>query len=566
MTIVNDYSNLIKPDTTSQNTNMADNNKTEKNAFNKVLESANKSFNFSYNKTSENLNYNTLSSNNNYGSNVSNIVNNVLKDVTVNTNLPTENQYAKQPELKTPQHEEHKASQQKSEQSATTEVASNEVKKEVTSEKSKNNEENKNEVKEEATTTQKQISLMTILLNTLQPKQKQQETAEATKKNEDTKNKISKTTTHTNPITSQNTDKTAKSATSQTAEKTTTGITGEALKAKLTTEVPTDTTEVTKTDKKVAQQTSKKAEIIGDEKLKEKVVSKKETETKVKIDVSELKPVTTEERINIKSAVKTNETEQPVQITAETAKQTSKNTKSGFENHQDSSKKENHQQPRQDNLKENEPIKFDSISAKVEQTELPSADKMALNSANTVNFNKVLENVEVKEVHTPKVLDQVKDQIASSMDETNSKVNIILSPENLGKVSINLASQNGTITAEIVAENSQVKDELTKGLEELKEKMLGQGINVENVVVKVKEPSSSEKNEHNPQQQDKQNNMNDNAFFSSNSKHNPQPEKSHYSNNSTNRIYNQQEEVSQSSQETVQVKTQNHDGAVDYRA
>ncbi|HBG48451.1 MAG TPA: hypothetical protein DDW90_02890 [Cyanobacteria bacterium UBA9971] len=127
------------------------------------------------------------------------------------------------------------------------------------------------------------------------------------------------------------------------------------------------------------------------------------------------------------------------------------------------------------------------------QAALPNEDNLQkIDLQKTSQFDKIL-NAKQPQTLENSVLNQLKDKI--SLDASGkSQINIILRPENLGKVNINLVSQNGVLTAQITAENHQVKDILNKGLEILKQNMADQGINVGKMVVNVQEPNLSNQN------------------------------------------------------------------------
>ena len=168
------------------------------------------------------------------------------------------------------------------------------------------------------------------------------------------------------------------------------------------------------------------------------------------------------------------------------------------------------------------------------QTTLPNEDNLQkIDLQKTSQFDKILNTKQTQTLENS-VLNQLKDKISSD-SAGKSQVNIILKPENLGKVNINLVSQNGVLTAQITAENHQVKDILNKGLEILRQNMAEQGLNVGKMIVNVQEPNSSnqnlnsEQNSKNLEQQnantsnmnyqsDKQNHSEDSALASSNDK------------------------------------------------
>lgn len=103
-------------------------------------------------------------------------------------------------------------------------------------------------------------------------------------------------------------------------------------------------------------------------------------------------------------------------------------------------------------------------------------------------FEKVL-NSKQAESTQKSVINQVKNASAQ-LGNGRSEVSIALRPDNLGRVNINLVSHKGELTAQITAENNQVKEMMTKGLESLKQGLSEQGINVNRVVINVQDSSS----------------------------------------------------------------------------
>lgn len=85
------------------------------------------------------------------------------------------------------------------------------------------------------------------------------------------------------------------------------------------------------------------------------------------------------------------------------------------------------------------------------------------------------------------VLNQVTTKFEQLKDGTTTKVNIILKPENLGKVSVELISRPEGISAKILADTTQVKEILDKSIDTLKNSLQTQGVNVNNISVKVVE-------------------------------------------------------------------------------
>jgi len=122
-----------------------------------------------------------------------------------------------------------------------------------------------------------------------------------------------------------------------------------------------------------------------------------------------------------------------------------------------------------------------------------TAQKVDLQGTN--RFEKAMDANLAKQAESTEkaVLNQVKNA-ASQLNNEKSQVTIALRPENLGRVNIQLTSQNGQLAAQITADSQQAKDALTKGIEALRQTLAEQGINVNRIVVNTQESSSENGN------------------------------------------------------------------------
>ena len=80
---------------------------------------------------------------------------------------------------------------------------------------------------------------------------------------------------------------------------------------------------------------------------------------------------------------------------------------------------------------------------------------------------------------------QVVDKIRVSISPDNTSMEMQLNPENLGRVSINITSKSGVMTAQINTENRQAREAIESQLQILKENIEAKGIKVEAVEVRV---------------------------------------------------------------------------------
>ena len=96
------------------------------------------------------------------------------------------------------------------------------------------------------------------------------------------------------------------------------------------------------------------------------------------------------------------------------------------------------------------------------------------------------------DVTPSKIIDQISKQMENM--NTGSKVNIVLNPESLGKVSVQLINTKEGLSAQFTVATQDAKNLIMKGLDGLKDTLLAQGVNVDNVTVKLSETQESEYN------------------------------------------------------------------------
>ena len=93
------------------------------------------------------------------------------------------------------------------------------------------------------------------------------------------------------------------------------------------------------------------------------------------------------------------------------------------------------------------------------------------------------------EITPSKIIEQITKQMEGL--QNNSKVNIVLNPESLGKVTVQLLKTGEGLSAQFTVASQEVKDMLMKGLDGLKDTLLAQGVGVENVSVKLSDTQKS---------------------------------------------------------------------------
>lgn len=94
------------------------------------------------------------------------------------------------------------------------------------------------------------------------------------------------------------------------------------------------------------------------------------------------------------------------------------------------------------------------------------------------------------DINPSRIIDQISKHLETL--QNNSKVNIVLNPESLGKVNIQLLTSKEGLTAQFTVTTQEARDLLMKGLDGLKETLASQGVGVDNVSVKIADSQKSE--------------------------------------------------------------------------
>lgn len=129
-----------------------------------------------------------------------------------------------------------------------------------------------------------------------------------------------------------------------------------------------------------------------------------------------------------------------------------------------------------------------------------------VNATEQNSFAKTLDSVQIpvttqpqvqvpKELNNTEIMSQIHNKLNSFKDEGTSKLSIVLRPENLGKVDLELINTKEGLTAQMTTSNPQVKEILDKSLATLKDNLANQGVNVTNVTVKVDETQKQSSND-----------------------------------------------------------------------
>ena len=96
------------------------------------------------------------------------------------------------------------------------------------------------------------------------------------------------------------------------------------------------------------------------------------------------------------------------------------------------------------------------------------------------------------EVTSNKIIEQITKQMEGMYN--GSKVNMVLNPESLGKVSIQLINTKEGLSAQFTVATQEARNLIKKGLDGLKDTLMSHGVSVDNVSVKINDAQESEYN------------------------------------------------------------------------
>lgn len=149
-------------------------------------------------------------------------------------------------------------------------------------------------------------------------------------------------------------------------------------------------------------------------------------------------------------------------------------------------KHENNSEPKEN--RNGEPDKADIT----EQTEKKDSSliKQLTPEGFAENVEKAMKNLDIdmpvtEGVTVRDIVYQLVDAVKAELSPDNTSIELKLTPESLGKVSVNVTSKDGVMTAQITTENQVAKEALESQLVMLKENIEQQGVRVEAIEVTV---------------------------------------------------------------------------------
>ncbi len=97
----------------------------------------------------------------------------------------------------------------------------------------------------------------------------------------------------------------------------------------------------------------------------------------------------------------------------------------------------------------------------------------------------VLRTESTKNVDTAEIIKQIIDKVKVGINKDVTELKISLKPEELGDVTLRIASHNGIVTAQITAESQRVKEIIEAGFNQLKQALSDAGVEVSQLEVNV---------------------------------------------------------------------------------
>ena len=83
------------------------------------------------------------------------------------------------------------------------------------------------------------------------------------------------------------------------------------------------------------------------------------------------------------------------------------------------------------------------------------------------------------------VVEQILRGVELNVKGENGEIRLQLKPESLGEVEVRIATNNGIVSAEFIAESQRVKSLIEAGLPQLKQQLMDQGLNIQGLSVQV---------------------------------------------------------------------------------
>jgi len=135
-------------------------------------------------------------------------------------------------------------------------------------------------------------------------------------------------------------------------------------------------------------------------------------------------------------------------------------------------------------LDKKEDFSREEKTPEIKETPVSFSQNLLTQTQNALNASKEIETFSTKDAE--QIMDQITESIKVSINTENTEINMKLHPESLGNVNIKVtANGEGTLTAQITAQNESVKAVIESQAMVLKENLEAKGITVEAIEVMV---------------------------------------------------------------------------------
>jgi flagellar hook-length control protein FliK len=134
---------------------------------------------------------------------------------------------------------------------------------------------------------------------------------------------------------------------------------------------------------------------------------------------------------------------------------------------------------------ENKTVEFNLIYDKIYEFLLNMTDDNP--KANVIDAVSKPETIRQPVTMAEKIISQVVSKAKVIVDGQKSEMVINLKPDSLGKLSMKVMTENKLVTAEIIAENYQVKQVIESGMQQLKQSLEEQGMFIQDLSVSVRQ-------------------------------------------------------------------------------
>ena len=140
------------------------------------------------------------------------------------------------------------------------------------------------------------------------------------------------------------------------------------------------------------------------------------------------------------------------------------------------------------------------------------------NAAQMIKGAQTLQNPILNQLENSDLMNQIGDKLTQMKDASAQKLTLVLRPNDLGRLSIELVSDNLGLTTNILAQNEDVRQYIEKNIQTLRQQLTDAGINVNNIQIKTAGQDGSSNYQGNQDNLEQNNQEGHNNFDSQNHK------------------------------------------------